>query len=195
VQLTCWRDGPGEVVGTAVVLPGAGYDAGMPLLYWSTRLLTQRGWQVWVAHWSGEEVAVDPDRIVVAAVEQAFAEAAGPARLIVAKSIGTRAAPWAKQRAIAGVWLTPLTGRPEIAAALSARDAPESLLVAGADDDLWVDPGPVGPRTAVLQMPRADHSLEIGANWRASLDQQRQVFEAIAAFADRVASPARPAAG
>src|SRR3954452_2946984 len=111
----------GTPVGTAVVVPGRGYPPAAPLTFFAGFVLLQHWWsvrQVWGApppHESDEqtlawvrgevEAAVPPDGRV----------------LVVAKSLGTLAAPLAAERGVPAAWLTPILGLPDGAGAGSPR--------------------------------------------------------------------------
>ena len=89
---------PDPPVGRAVVLPGgSGYTIDHPLLWWTCQVLAENGWLVTAVRWEIDEGArADPVAFVGQAAQQAL-DLAGPAdrTLIVGKSFGTFAAPWA----------------------------------------------------------------------------------------------------
>jgi hypothetical protein len=65
-----------------------------------------------------------------------LAEAPGAQQVLIAKSIGTLAAPLAAERQLPAIWLTPLLTADFVVAAIRANPAP-ALVVGGADDSLW----------------------------------------------------------
>ena len=162
----------------AVVLPGSGYPALGPALHWPARLLAAAGWRLAVVSWTPEtEGGSDP----VAFVEGALRQAAGDdlPDLVLTKSLGSLAAPWALAQDVPGVWLTPLLGDPAVLDALTAMDD-RSIAVGGTADSHW-RPGALDDSgIVVLEVPGADHSLEL-PDWRASLAAQAEVFESLAA--------------
>jgi hypothetical protein len=160
-----------------VVLPGSGYPALAPMLHWPARLLAAGGWRLAVVSWSPEtEGGGDP----VAFVERALQEAAGDAvpDLLLAKSLGTLAAPWAVERDVPGVWLTPLLGEGPVLTAIRAMDE-RSIAVGGGADRHWKAGSLAGAEIETLEVPGADHALEL-PDWRDSLTAQSRVFERLA---------------
>ncbi|WP_375389778.1 hypothetical protein [uncultured Amnibacterium sp.] len=162
----------------AVVLPGSGYPALGPALHWPARLLAAAGWRLAVVSWSPEtEGGADP----VAFVEGALQQAAGDdvPDLLLTKSLGSLAAPWALEHDVPGVWLTPLLTDEAVLGALQRMDD-RSIAVGGTADRYWREGAFEGTDIAVLEVPGADHSLEL-PDWRASLTAQAEVFERLAA--------------
>jgi hypothetical protein len=162
----------------AVVLPGSGYPALAPVLHWPARLLAAAGWRLAVVSWTPEtEGGSDP----VAFVEGVLQRAAGDdvPDLLLTKSLGSLAAPWALEQDVPGVWLTPLLGDEAVLAALRAMDD-RSIAVGGTADAHWREGAFDGTGIEVLEVPGADHSLEL-PDWRASLAAQADVFERLAA--------------
>jgi hypothetical protein len=162
----------------AVVLPGSGYPALGPALHWPARLLAAAGWRLAVVSWTPEtEGGNDP----VAFVEGVLQRAAGDdlPDLVLTKSLGSLAAPWAAEHDVPGVWLTPLLANEPVLAALQGMDD-RSIVVGGTADAQWREGAFEDSGIAVLEVPGADHSLEL-PDWRASLEAQAQVFEGLAA--------------
>ena len=156
------NDGP-----TAVALPGA-MLAGMPALWWAISPLHASGWRVVLVwdefvdrsqdhwHWTRERL-----------------DAAGPADLLVAKSLGCYAA----GAPLPAVLLTPVLEDEELVAALRTRMEP-TLLVGGTNDPMWR--GETARELGdTLELPGADHGL-------ARIDQAQQVADAVAAFSARL---------
>jgi hypothetical protein len=162
----------------AVVLPGSGYPASAPLLHWPARLLAASGWRLAVVEWSPQtEGGDDPVRFVLGALEQA-ADGDEP-DLLVTKSLGSLAAPWAAEQAVPGVWLTPLLEEAPVLEALQVMDE-GSIAVGGTADSHW-RPGALDDAAIeVLEVEGAGHTLEL-PDWRASLDAHQAVFDRLAA--------------
>lgn len=164
---------------TAVLLPGRGYTAQAPLLYWSGLLLAEAGWNVCAVEWAD---AADDDP--AAAIDRAWSELTaaldGAPGLIVAKSLGTFAAPHAIAAGIPGVWLTPLVRHDAVAETLSAA-SDDHLIIAGTADAAWYPDRIAGTRATVVEVATADHSLLIPGEWRASYAAQQTVFARVAA--------------
>lgn len=162
----------------AVVLPGSGYPALGPALHWPARLLAAAGWRLAVVTWSPEtEGGSDP----VAFVEGVLGQAAGGdvPDLLITKSLGSLAAPWALRNDVPGVWLTPLLRDAAVLGALREMDD-RSIAVGGTADQHWPRGALDGSGIEVLEVPGADHSLEL-PDWRESLAAQAEMFESLAA--------------
>jgi hypothetical protein len=171
-----------------VLLPGFGYRATMPLLYYAERALLWRGADVlrcdlaydlepaFVAADADARRAwlrTDAERATQAALEQ------GDYRRValVGKSLGTLAMAALldgpiEERTPTCVWLTPLLGDEGLRETV-LRTRPRSLFVIGDADPLY-DPaalrtlaGATGDRTVVVE--GADHSLEVPGDLTASL--------------------------
>ena len=156
----------GEPRGTAVLVPGTGYPPQAPLLFFAGQALLQHGWRVEHHWWDPPEGATTEEinAWVRAEVESALPDA-GPA-LVVAKSLGTRAAPVAAERGLPAVWLTPLLGSRFLVDAIAANPAPQ-LLVGGAADHLWdteVAHNLESATCSVLEVPDADHAMLVAGD-------------------------------
>jgi pimeloyl-ACP methyl ester carboxylesterase len=156
------NDGP-----TAVALPGA-MLAGMPALWWAIAPLHAGGWRVVLVWDEFLDRAQDHWRWM-----RERLEAAGPARLLVGKSLGTYGA----AADVPAVLLTPVLKDDELVQALRARTAP-TLLVGGTADPMW-DVDVASELGEVLELEGADHGL-------ARIDQAQQVADAVAAFSARL---------
>ena len=169
----------------AVLLPGAGYTIQAPLLYWCGKLLTERGWHVQGVEWTVDAAAAaDPVSFVDEAVTAAFEAAPHTSRrLIVAKSFGSFALPWAQREGVAGIWLTPVLTSDIVETAL--RGAPSSHLAIGGDaDEMWLPNAVAGTQATLMSVAGADHSLALRNDWRASLAAQTSVLEAVSRHLD-----------
>lgn len=169
----------------AVLLPGAGYTVQAPLLYWCATLLAERGWHVRAVGWTVDEAArAHPLKFVERAVAEAFA--AGPAttrRLVVAKSFGTFALPWARWAGIAGIWLTPVLTEEPVRQAL-AEATPADLAIGGDRDPFWQPATVAATGARLVTEPGADHALTLPGDWRASMRLQERVLATIADHLD-----------
>lgn len=179
----------GAPAGRVLLLPGAGYTAQLPLLFWARRVALASGWRVATMRWElTDRVDTDPEGFVTDAAGLLDTRCPGPAgapTVVIAKSLGTLAAPWAGERGYPGVWLTPLLHQPAVAAALAA--APRGLAIGGAADSAWVPAVAGGLAMRTVEIPGADHGLEVGEEWRASLRAQERVMGEIEAFLDEAA--------
>jgi hypothetical protein len=186
-----WPGATPSTAKTAVLLPGSGYTVQSPLLYWCANMLRDAGWHVRAVEWTiTDEALRDPIAFVERAVEMAFADAAPATRLVVAKSFGTFALPWAVREGVPGVWLTPVLTETALSEALASADATH-LAVGGSQDPMWVPESAAGTRATLSTIPGADHRLEVADGWQASLDVQRNLMTSISEHvANRVAGPA-----
>jgi hypothetical protein len=186
---------PGSPV--ALLLPGAGYTVAAPLLAWSGAVLAARGFHVEAVTWSFDARSGEGDPVplieeeVVAARETARASGAIGPCMVVAKSLGTLALPWALREGLPGAWLTPISTDGAVRTALGGA-GPEHLVVAGDADPFWQPEG-LATAAEVVTVPGADHGLTRGDDWRGSLAAQAGVFERLDAWAaDRADRGARP---
>lgn len=172
----------------ALLFPGRGYRATMPLLYYAERALLWRGADVLRL-----DLAYDLDPAFARATpagrrERIHADADRACRLglaqgdyrhlvLVGKSLGTLALADLLTGAAAGrspacVWLTPLLGDAGMTGAIS-RTRPPSLFVIGSADPLY-DAEALGALAAgtggrSLVVEGADHGLEVPGDLRATL--------------------------
>jgi len=155
----------GDSRGLALVLPGRAYSPSAPLLEFARRALLQHGFTVQQVWWDSESRGdEDADRWVRRQVTDALAEEDADHVVLVAKSLGTRAASYAAERGLDAIWLTPLLVEPTLAEAIAAN-AGRQLLVGGLADELW-DPA-VARELAdngcdVLTVADADHAMGTG---------------------------------
>ncbi|MBO9056151.1 hypothetical protein JYQ29_04040 [Curtobacterium flaccumfaciens pv. flaccumfaciens] len=102
-----------------LVLAGSGYGQQAPLLWWTSEIAAAAGCEVVAPRWQVDDAAgADP----VGFVETAVAAALGDRLpdLVVAKSFGCFALPWAIRHEVPGVWLTPVLTHDDVATALAA---------------------------------------------------------------------------
>ena len=118
---------------------------------------------------------------------QAALERALPGRpvLVVAKSLGTLALPWAVENGLSGAWLTPLLQDETVVAAVE-RARPATLLVGGSADPHWRRLPDTGSGVDWLELPDADHGLQRAGDWRQSLLEQIPVFDRVSRLASEV---------
>lgn len=185
----------------AIVLPGAGYSAQAPLLWYARRAAMDQGRNVLVVtdaydRENDEAVRWVEDR-VAAALSHVRTRDEHP--LLIAKSLTSLAAPLAAAERLPAVWLTPLmaeagTGAaPQVLAGLRASTEP-MLLVGGSADPSW--DGGVAATLAnaeVLELAGADHSLEAPDDVARSLDNLRRVTDAVSRFVERLDQSPRAA--
>jgi len=170
----------------AVVVPGVGYSPARPLLHFARSVLLQHGWTVQELWWQipdgFAQFTVD-DRI--AWVERQVAEAveaeAGACRLVVGKSLGSLACGIAADRNIPAAWLTPVLTIDHVVAALRRAMEP-TLLIGGSSDKVWDSRIAASLRHDVLEVPSADHGLELADDAAGSVQVLRQVVSRLDRF-------------
>ncbi|WP_201850027.1 hypothetical protein [Myceligenerans indicum] len=173
---------PGKV---ATVLPGSGYTAMGPLLYHPRAALHALGWTVRVVEWCGRPGLEAARTAAVELLEGVDAPGGGGIHLVIGKSLGTLAIPTAARLGLPGVWLTPLLTHDDAADVRETVSGLEGdhLLIGGAADPYW-DHGLVARlRADFVEVPGADHSLEVPDDWRKNLEIVEDVTAEIEHFA------------
>lgn len=180
--------------GRAVLLPGRAYAVSAPLLARAGEVLAADGWDVRPVHWDapaplpGSVAPAVAEGFVVRHLREATADLP-PGRsgevLVVAKSLGTRAASYAASRSWSAAWMTPLLTDPSCRAGIAANRAPQ-LLVGGTADPYWDRAVAAGLGRAatveVLEVAGADHGLVLGdaGATAAALDRAGRTLDAFA---------------
>lgn len=166
----------------AVLLPGAGYPPPAPLLWFAREILSSRRWtvlQVADGYRGGDQLAWVEARLA-AAIDRA---PAGARILIVAKSLSTLGLGMAAALGLPGIWLTPLVHHPEVITGLEAIAGTPTRLIGGGADPSWdLEVQNRYPHVSVVEIPGADHALQIPGDPRASLDALRRVVDEIDDF-------------
>jgi predicted alpha/beta-hydrolase family hydrolase len=185
----------------AILLPGAGYTAHMPLLYYPMRLLLEMGADVLRVEYAymgrAEYEALSPaERVrwvfadVTAACRTGLEQRVYQQVTLVGKSLGTMAMGYlltteATLAQAQAIWLTPLLWN-DLLRAQIRQAKPRSLFVTGT-----ADPHYSAEHLAELQaatageavvIEGANHSLEISGNLFASLQGMEQVIRALRGF-------------
>jgi len=186
VSVVPWFGQPEHPVGTAILLPGRSFGVSTPLLHWSAELLTEHGWSVLAVSYDFDEVARDARAHVLRCAGAALERAVDDRPvMVVAKSLGTLALPWAVQNGLPGAWLTPLLqDAPAVTAAHEARQP--TLLVGGTADPHWQPPLSAGPAVSLMELAGADHGLQRPGEWRRSLLDQVAIFDRVRELAEHV---------
>lgn len=190
-----WRGGerhatPREGAPSALVLPGMGYSAEYPLLFWASTALVQAQWRVFVVDWDTSDLDLPEDLDTGREfVERAFEEgcdALGGAApdLLVAKSLGTLATTPALEQGTSVVAMTPVLAGPS-PADYPVDDTGRVLTVGGTADPLWDGQRARRLGWEVLEVEGGDHSLQVRGDWRTSLRVVETVTRAVEDFARR----------
>ena len=148
---------------TAVVLPGRRYGHAQAGLRLTELALEEAGLELVRVEWPAAGMPQDPEETADAVAEIVVPLLDKAPAYVVAKSLGTLAAPLAADRGISGIWLTPLLREPLCADGILRNRAPQ-LLVGGSEDLAW-DAG-VATRAAaggatLVELPGADHGFEV----------------------------------
>jgi hypothetical protein len=184
-------DPAGEPVGTAIVVPGRGYPPAAPLTFFAGFALLQHGWSVRQVWWDppGYESDEQTTAWVRAQVEPALPERGRV--LLVAKSLGTYAAPLAAEHGCDAVWLTPLLTVPFLVDAIAANSG-RQLLVGGTADDLAWEPAAARDLATrgcdLLEVPEADHALMVPGDVVRGVEAHVEVVRALDTFLGRLGS-------
>jgi predicted alpha/beta-hydrolase family hydrolase len=178
----------------ALVVPGVGYSPAMPLLYFARSVLVRHGWTVQELWWTvPRDFPGRPEQEQVAWVEQQVGAAvdaeAGACRLIVGKSLGSLACGLAADRGLPAAWLTPVMPLGHVPASLRRAKAP-TLLVGGTADRLWDASAAASSGHEVLEIPGADHSLELPGDPAGSVGVLREVTSRLDGFVAALEGPA-----
>ncbi|MFC4068543.1 alpha/beta hydrolase [Actinoplanes subglobosus] len=148
---------------TAVLVPGRLYTTAGTLFDLADAVLTGHGDAVERVTWLAPDglLDIDPEPFVRVHTEAALHRIGPSARpILIAKSLGTRAAALAAERQLPAIWLTPLLIDPAVAKAITANPAP-ALLIGGTADRFWDTAAAHATGKTVLEIPGADHSMRV----------------------------------
>jgi predicted alpha/beta-hydrolase family hydrolase len=194
---------PGETTGLAVLSPGLRYSCDMPLLYYLTRLLLQRGVDVLQLHtdytlsafqalnrleqasWIGGDA--------LAGVQVGQAQRSYPRLVLAGKSIGALALAQLVVSDLlpepAVIWLTPLLHQALLVSAAQQAKGP-ALFICGSGDAAYDAPALARLRqkagVQVLVLEHANHSLEIPGDVLRSQRLMEHILDAEAHFLDEL---------
>ena len=176
-----------EARGLGLVLPGRGYPPAAPLLAFASQALEQHGYAVEQVWWDARQCPEDdPDGWVIdqAAVALAAQHDVFPTTVVVGKSLGTRAAPWAAEHGYDAIWLTPLLFVDDLVAGIAAHRG-RQLLVCGQADEAWDADVAADLRREgcdVMEIPDADHGLCVPGDVVRSAEIHVEVARRMTAF-------------
>ena len=177
----------------AILAPGGNNSVDVPLLMFAKLAVQRREGRTHPIKW---EFAEGRDFIaqrqqVVSQVEEAVDElraTTATAPLVIAKSLGSLAAPLAADRSLAAVWFTPLLTDEPTAAALRRATAP-CLLIGGTADPFWNGQIARSLPAEVLEIEGADHAMIVPGRLAESAAALGQVITAVEDFLDHVIWP------
>lgn len=170
-----------------ILLPGAWYVPAAPLLWFAREVLQAAGWSV-LQVWDEWDRSVEAHRWVADRLQASLDHLGDTtAPLLVAKSLTTLALTTAVERAIPGVWLTPLLNQDDVRSALQACVAP-TLVVGGTADPTW-DSAFVADlaNVEVVEIDGADHALQRPGDPATSIASLQFITERIGEFVERLA--------
>lgn len=166
---------------TAVLLPGRGYSANHPVLYYAREVLLVQGWSVKEVNWNPEDLV--SEEAVIERAKAELDEVADNNPFVLGKSLGSLVLPWVVQQGWQAIWLTPLLNKPELITALNSVTV-KTLLVGGTADVSWDSNVAKASGQQVLEMPGADHGLEIPGNPLTSVALLRELVETVTLFVE-----------
>lgn len=175
----------GDPARVATILPGSGYTAMGPLLWYARAALRDQGWTVRTLEWTAKPTWDEARSAYEQVLEGADAPDEDALHIVVAKSLGTLAMPLAVRLGLPGVWLTPvLTSEdaPDVRETASELDE-DHLLIGGTADHLWDGDLVDGSEADVVEVEDADHSLEVPNDRAENLAILDEVISAIEEFA------------
>jgi len=186
VSVDPWFAQPDDPRGTAILLPGRMFGIATPVLHWPVVLLTEIGWSVLGVTWDEDGLSREGASHVRRCADTALNQAPDDRPvLVVAKSLGTLALPWAVENGLPGAWLTPLLREAAVVTAAEAARQP-TLLVGGTADPHWQPSAATGPGITLMELPGADHGLQHPGDWRRSLLDQVEIFERVNQLASQL---------
>jgi len=163
----------------AVLLPGGGYPATAPLLWYTAAALSFQGWTVHLVTWPAGMTRND----VIPIAREILDGLPGASQLLLGgKSLGSLAMPLAVERGLPGIWLTPVLTEPKIADT-ARRLGQDHLLIGGTADPLWDSTIAAASEASRLEVPDADHSLQVEGDLRATLAAITAAAHAVDDFA------------
>jgi hypothetical protein len=186
----------------AVLIPGLGYHADCPLLFFANEAADSRDAYVEPIHWAPPDLdqsafrewlhGHEAEAFVCGHASDALArvdkQVQDARAVLIGKSLASRAAPVAAERELPAVWFTPLLNNPTTVAALRRCAAP-FLLVGGTADNTWDGALARELTPHVVEIPNADHMLFVPGPLAGTLDAHAQAMTAVERFLDESVWP------
>lgn len=183
-----------------IILPGAGYSARMPLLYYTINMFLHHGADILTVDYdySTPSSLKHPDfkqqiiESVTSAIRTALSQRSYDHVVLVGKSLGTRVMSWILSDHahlfkdipdFKTVWLTPLWIDKDLFP-LMCQWSDTALHIIGTGDRYYTREHEEEIRKShnVVTIPNADHSLDIDGDLGASLEAIRTAVDAIQGF-------------
>jgi hypothetical protein len=174
---------------TGILVPGSGYTTQAPLLDLADAALSDRRCVVEHVAWAVPEglLQIGPEPFVRAHVTAALhrSREAWPQRsvVVIAKSLGSYAAPLVAERGLPAIWLTPLLTDDSVVEAIAASPAP-ALLIGGSADRQWLREAAEATGKRTLTIPDASHGLRVPGPLRRYAEVLATVGTAMEEFLD-----------
>ncbi|RKN46423.1 alpha/beta hydrolase [Micromonospora endolithica] len=164
----------------AVLIPGRGYDTRYPLFVYAGEALRRAGFALHGISWQvPDDLEVTQARAWVAG--QVAAAVTDRTDLLVGKSLGSFATPFAAEHRLPAIWFTPLLRVPEVVDGLRRATAPY-LLIGGTADPSWDGAAARRLTSNVVEIPEADHALMVPGPLARSADALGRVCGAVEEF-------------
>jgi hypothetical protein len=175
---------------TGILVPGRLYSTAGTLFDLADFILTGHGDAAEHVTWLAPEGLrdIDPEPFVRVHVEAALHRIDKSTRpILIAKSLGTRAAALAAERSLPAIWLTPLLSDPVVTAAITAGPAP-ALLIGGTGDRFWDSGAARATGKPFVEIAGADHALRVPGTVRDYTTALQKIATNIEQFLDFVRS-------
>jgi hypothetical protein len=167
----------------AVVLPGGAFGPAAGMLWYAGTVAERRGASVHWHWWSRPPVEPVADWIV-----DEIAPRLTGRPLLIGKSLGTNAAHLAADHDLPAIWLTPLLTDHYVLDGLARATAPH-LLIGGTSDPLWDGTEAARLSPHVLEIPAANHGLQVPGPVSDSIAVLARVVTAIDDFLSEIGWP------
>jgi predicted alpha/beta-hydrolase family hydrolase len=174
----------------AILAPGGNNSVDVPLLMFARLAVQRRGGQTHPIRWKfaeGRDFTAQRQQ-VISQVEEAVDEltaTTGTAPIIIAKSLGSLAAPLIADRGLPAVWFTPLLTDEPTVAALRGTTAP-CLLIGGTADPFWNGQTARSIAAEIVEIEGADHAMIVPGRLAESAAALGRIITAVEDFLDHV---------
>jgi pimeloyl-ACP methyl ester carboxylesterase len=164
-----------------VLLPGLFYPTRSPVLWFAREAANACGW-------SALEVLGEPGREPDPlgwereCADRALATLQSASTVVIGKSLASLLTGPMSERGLPAIWLTPLLNETAVIDALAGLARP-TLLVGGTADPTWQrERVPANHSLQLVEIPHADHSLQIRGDLEASIEALGQLTGTITSW-------------